>query len=89
MIEHINIEPIKVGMAVSVQHKHTRDLDPSRPGGPIEARYTYLPGTVIETRVLHGRREFRVLLESPHPGRQEWFWLGVVFPKGSEPVTTA
>jgi len=85
MIEHINTEPLKVGQRVSVQHKFTRDLDPSRPGGPIEATYTYLPGTVSETRVIHGRREFRVKLESPHPAGQEWFWLGVVFPEGSEP----
>ena len=86
MIEHINTEPIKVGMYVTVQHKHTRDLDPTRPGGPIEARYGYLPGKVIETRVRHGRPEFRIQLEKPHPGEQEWFWLGVVFPKRSEPV---
>lgn len=85
MIEHINTEPLKVGQRVSVQHKFSRDLDPSRPGGPIEAAYTYLPGTVSETRVIHGRREFRVKLDAPHPAGQEWFWLGVVFPEGAEP----
>jgi len=85
MIEHINTEPLKVGQRVSVQHKYTRDLDPSRPGGPIEAKYVYLSGTVSESRVIHGRREFRVKLDAPHPAGQEWFWLGVVFPAGSEP----
>lgn len=85
MIEHINVEPLKVGMRVTVQHKFTRDLDTTRPGGPIEAAYTYLPGTIQETRVIHGRREFKVQLESPHPGGQEWFWMGVVFPEGKEP----
>ena len=87
MIEHINTEPIKVGMNVSVQHKFTRDLDQTRPGGPIAAEYRYLSGKVLETRVLHGRREFRVALEQPHPAGQEWFWLGVVFPQGQEPVS--
>jgi hypothetical protein len=85
MIEHVNVAPIKVGMKVSVQHKLARDLDPTRPGGPIETHYEYLTGEVLETHVLHGRREFRVKLERPHPGGQEWFWLGVVFPAGQEP----
>jgi hypothetical protein len=86
MIEFINIEPLKVGMQVVVQHKFTRDLDPTRPGGPIEATYRYLPGVVQETRVIHGRREFRVKLQEPHPAGQEWFWLGVVFPEGAQPA---
>lgn len=86
MIEHINTEPLKVGMRVSVQHKFTRDLDESRPGGPIESRYQYLPGKVVERRVIHGRTEFRVKLDKPHPSGQEWFWLGVVFPQGAEPA---
>jgi hypothetical protein len=85
MIEYINIQPIKVGMRVSVQHKLARDVDQTRPGGPIETRYQYLPGKVTATRVLHGRREFKVALERAHPSGQEWFWLGVVFPFGSEP----
>jgi len=88
MIEYINTQPIKVGMRVSVQHKLARDLDQTRPGGPIETHYEYLPGKVIETRVLHGRREFKIALERPHPSGQEWFWLGVVFPFGSEPQET-
>jgi hypothetical protein len=86
MIEHINIAPIKIGMRVSVQHKLARDLDPSRPGGPIQTQYDYIAGEVVETRVIHGRREFKVRLERPHPGSQEWFWLGVVFPRGEEPA---
>jgi len=85
MIEHINIEPLKVGMPVVVQHKFTRDLDTTRPGGPIESRYVYLPGTVRESRVLNGRLEFKVDLDEAHPAGQEWFWLGVVFPAGKEP----
>ena len=85
MIEYINTQPIKVGMRVSVQHKLARDVDQTRPGGPIETRYEYLPGRVTETRVLHGRREFKVALEGRHPSGQEWFWLGVVFPFGAEP----
>jgi hypothetical protein len=86
MIEYINTEPLKVGMRVSVQHKFTRDLDPTRPGGPIEARYEYIPGTVTAARKIHGRQEFQVKLDRPHPAGQEWFWLGVVFPAGAEPV---
>ncbi len=86
MIEHINIDPLKVGMKVRVQHKFSRDLDPTRPGGPIEAAYVYLPGVVRETRKIHGRQEFKVQLESPHPAGQEWFWLGVVFPEGKQPA---
>ena len=88
MIDYINTQPIKVGMRVSVQHKLARDVDQTRPGGPIEARYDYLPGKVTATRVLHGRREFKVALERPHPGGQEWFWLGIIFPAGSEPKET-
>lgn len=87
MIEHINIERIKVGMRVSVQHKLTHDLDQSRPGGPIESRYVYLEGEVTATRVLHGRHEYEVDLQIPHPQGQTWFWRGVVFPSGSEPTT--
>ncbi len=87
MIEHINIEPIKVGMRVSVQHKLTHDLDQSRPGGPIESRYVYLHGKVMAKRVLHGRHEFEVELDHPHPAGQTWFWGGVVFPPGSEPAS--
>jgi hypothetical protein len=86
MIEHINTEPLKVGMRVVVQHKYTRDLDPSRPGGPIEEQYEYLPGEVVAERKIHGRREFKVELEKPHPAGQEWFWLGVVFPQGKQPA---
>ena len=86
MIEHINTEPLKVGQRVSIQHKFSRDLDESRPGGPIEEQYEYIPGTVLESRLLHGRREFRVNLDKAHPSGQEWFWLGVVFPEGSEPA---
>lgn len=85
MIEHINVTPLKVGMQVSVQHKMARDLDTTRPGGPIETHYEYIPGEVVDTRILHGRREFKVKLERPHPAGQEWFWLGVVFPSGAEP----
>lgn len=85
MIEHINTDPLKTGMRVRVQHKFTRDMDPSRPGGPIEAQYRYLPGTVSDSRLIHGRREFKVKLDEPHPAGQEWFWLGVVFPEGKEP----
>ncbi len=85
MIDYINTDPLKVGMRVKVQHKFSRDLDPSRPGGPIESQYLYLPGTVIESRKIHGRQEFKVKLEQPHPAGQEWFWLGVVFPEGKEP----
>jgi hypothetical protein len=88
MIEYINTQPIKIGMRVSVQHKLARDMDPTRPGGPIETHYEYLPGKVSATRVLHGRREFKVALERPHPSGQEWFWLGVVFRLGSEPQAT-
>jgi hypothetical protein len=86
MIEHINTQPLKVGMRVSIQHKYTRDLDESRPGGPIEARYEYLSGQVVEARIIHGRQEFRVKLNELHPSGQEWFWLGVVFPEGEQPV---
>jgi hypothetical protein len=86
MIEHINTTPLKIGQKVRVQHKFTRDLDPTRPGGPIRAEYVYLPGVVEETRVIHGRREFKVRLEAPHPAGQEWFWLGVVFPESEVPV---
>lgn len=86
MIEHINTEPLKVGMRVVVQHKYTRDLDPTRPGGPIEGRYVYLRGEVVAERKIHGRREFKVKLEKPHPAGQEWFWLGVVFPEGKQPA---
>ncbi len=85
MIEHINTDPLKTGMRVRVQHKFTRDMDPSRPGGPIEAQYRYLPGMVSDSRLIHGRREFKVKLDEPHPAGQEWFWLGVVFPEGKEP----
>ena len=87
MIEHINIETIKVGMKVSVQHKLSHDLDQSRPGGPIENRYVYLQGKVMAARVLHGRHEFQVDLDELHPAGQTWFWLGVVFPSGSEPAS--
>ena len=85
MIEYINTDPIKVGMKVVVQHKYSRDLDPTRPGGPIESRYEYLPGVVEATRKIHGRQEFKVRLEKEHPGGQTWFWLGVVFPEGKQP----
>lgn len=85
MIEYINVEPLKTGMRVVVQHKFTRDLDTTRPGGPIEATYEYLPGTVRDRRKLNGRLEFKVDLDRPHPAGQEWFWLGVVFPEGKEP----
>jgi hypothetical protein len=85
MIEHINTEPLKVGMRVCVQHKFTRDLDHTRPGGPIEEVVQYLPGKVVQVRKIHGRQEFKVTLETPHPGGQEWFWRGVVFPEGRTP----
>ncbi len=86
MIEYINTDPIKVGMKVVVQHKFSRDLDTTRPGGPIEATYDYLPGVVREARKIHGRQEFKVELDAPHPSGQQWFWLGVVFPEGKQPA---
>ena len=85
MIEHINVERLKKGMRVVVQHKFSRDLDPTRPGGPIEAEYTYLAGTIVDTRTFTGREEYKVRLEDSHPAGQEWFWRGVIFPEGKEP----
>ena len=87
MIEHINITPLKIGQRVRVQHKFARDLDESRPGGPIRSEYQYLPGVVQATRVIHGRREFKVQVESAHPAGQEWFWLGVLFPEAEIPTS--
>lgn len=86
MIEHINTQPLKVGQRVVIQHKFSRDLDTTRPGGPIEQRYQYMPGKVTETRILHGRREFKVQLDRPHPVGQDWFWMGIVFPEGKQPA---
>jgi hypothetical protein len=85
MIDHINTATLKKGMRVSVQHKFAHDLDPDRPGGPIQSEYVYLPGTVVDTRTITGRQEYKVELEQPHPAGQTWFWRGVVFPAGQEP----
>ena len=32
------------------------------------------------------REAARINLDKAHPSGQEWFWLGVVFPEGSEPA---
>jgi len=85
MIEHINTATLKKGMRVSVQHKFSKDLDLTRPGGPIEAAYQYLPGKIVDTRTITGRLEYRVDLDRPHPSGQAWFWRGVIFPEGTEP----
>jgi len=80
----INTKALKKGDRVVVRHKYARDLE-SRPGGPIEEVIDYLPGKIVEVRTQNGRQEFRVALERPHPTGQEWFWLGLVYPEGSQP----
>ena len=79
---NVNTSSLKKGMRVAVRHKYARDVH-ALPGGPIEEIVDYLPGVIVEERLVTGRQEFKVRLDKPHPTGQEWFWRGLVYPEGS------